>query len=256
MSDNETLTTESDDRIRTRLQAFAWNVEDRADTEAALERLRRPTRLPTTGLMAIAAALLVVVGLAAVVITDRGVDTVDVTDSATPTTDCPRTTRPRIISLGGQMDKHFPVARVAAAILLFGACADGDTAPKLLARGNVEFVGNEGLGENTMDINAEEHDGTVTGEARFNEIVVAFECADLDAPDGVVILGGNVTAPSSDGSPAVGELMAVVIRDGDPDGVTVWFDEGASESCADMLGTIPDDVPLTLVEDGDDIETG
>ena len=265
MSDNETISPRADDQIRARLQALARDVEDRADTEDALEHLPRPSRLPTTGLMAIAAALLVVVGLAAVVVSDRrGVDTVDVADSSTPTTDCPSTTRPRIISLGGQMNKHvaIPVARAAAAILLLGACADAeaDGGPKLLARGNVEFVGEEGLGENKMDINAAEHDGRVTGAARFNEMVVAFECADDDAPDGVVILGGKVTTPSTDNPEGVGDLVAVIIQEDDPDRVTVWFDEdgGGAESCTDLLGTIPEDldVPFHLVEDGYDIETG
>ena len=162
------------------------------------------------------------------------------------------------------MNKRFPVpvARAAAAILLFGACADADAnpggkdGPRLLARGNVQFVGEEGLGGNKMDINAaEEQDGKVTGGARFNEIVVAFECADTDT-DGVVILGGKVTTPSADDPQGVGELMAVIIREGDPDRVNVWFDSRASESCTDMLRTVPDDLPFHLVEEGYDIKTG
>jgi hypothetical protein len=265
-TDNDTIPPEADDQLRARLRTFAREVTERVDTEDALEHLPRPTRLPTTGLMAIAATLLVVVGLAAIVVSDRrGVDTIDVSNSGTSTTDCPTTTRPRIVSLGGQMNKRFalPVASAAAAILLFGGCDNADAdpggvgGPRVLARGNVQFVGEEGLGGNKMDINAAEQDGKITGEARFNEIVVAFECADTDT-NGVVILGGKVTTPSVDNSEGVGELAAVIIREGDPDRVSVWFDDATSPSasCADLLRTTPDDLPFHLVEDGYDIETG
>ena len=153
-----------------------------------------------------------------------------------------------------------PVASAATAIIMLGACSDDG--PTTLARGDVEFVGNSGLGENSMNITAEEEDGEVTGEARFNEIVVAFGCADTDT-DGLVILGGEVTTPSRDNPSGVGELMAVLIREGDPDRVTVWF-EGEDDygSCQGLLDAIPEDDRAAdsnvyvEVEEGDDIETG
>lgn len=151
------------------------------------------------------------------------------------------------------------VASAATAIMLLGACSDDG--PRALAKGDVEFVGSDGLAENKMDITAEEEDGEVTGEARFNEIVVAFGCADTET-DGLVILGGEVTTPSGDGSPAVGELMAVLIREGDPDRVNVWFEgEDDHGSCQGLLDAIPEDdradnSGFVDVEEGDDIETG
>ena len=79
-----------------------------------------------------------------------------------------------------------------------------------------------------MDINAEELDGQVTGEVRFtdpqpSQIVLALECADPDAPDGVVILGGKVTGRSRRDDPSswMGDLLALIIREGDPDSVAL-----------------------------------
>ena len=153
-----------------------------------------------------------------------------------------------------------PAASAATAIMLLGACSDDG--PTTLARGDVEFVGSHGLAENSMNIIAEEEDGEVTGEARFNEIVVSFGCADTDT-DGLVILGGEVTTPSLDNPSGVGELMAVLIREGDPDRVNVWF-EGEDDygSCQGLLDAIPeedrapDSNRFVEVEEGDDIETG
>jgi hypothetical protein len=153
-----------------------------------------------------------------------------------------------------------PVVSAATAIVLLGAC--GEEGLTTLAKGDVEFVGTSGLAENRMVITAEEEDGEVTGEARFNEIVVEFGCADTDT-DGLVILGGEVTTPSRDNSPGVGELMAVLIREGDPDRVNVWF-EGEDDygSCQGLLDAIPeedrsaDSNLFVVVEEGDDIETG
>jgi hypothetical protein len=265
MSDHDTISPETDDEIRARLEAFAEDVKGRTDTEAALERMPRRSRPPTIRLLAIAACFVLAVAIAAVVVADR--QSVDTVPANAPTTECPNTTQPRAIPSGGQMKTRFaaPIASAATAILLLGACGDDDASasddgPTTLAKGDVGFVGSQGLGDNRMEILAEEKDGEVTGEARFNEIVVSFECADTDT-DGLVILGGEVTTPSSDNSPAVGELMAVVIREGDPDSVNPWFDDPASPaaSCDELLGSIPADLPesdFTDVEDGDDIETG
>jgi hypothetical protein len=55
MSDHDTVTPETDDELRARLQAFALEVKERTDTEAPLERMPRRSRPPTIRLVAIAA---------------------------------------------------------------------------------------------------------------------------------------------------------------------------------------------------------
>jgi hypothetical protein len=266
MSDNDTLPPANDDEIRARLQALAREVTERTDTEAALERMPRRSGPSTTRLMAIAACLLAIVALATALAADlEEVDTIGPSDSPTQTTECPSTTLPRATTQGVEMNKLFtaPVASAATALMLVSAC-NGDDGPTTLAKGDVQFVGNVNLGGLSMDIDAQEENGEVTGEARFsNEVVLTFECADTDT-DGVVILAGEVTTASFDGSPAVGERMAVIIREGEPDSGLVWVDEPApkaSGSCDELLQSIPDDVHtddsrFADVADGDDIETG
>jgi hypothetical protein len=267
MSDTDTLPPETDDEIRARMRRLAKEVTERTDTEAALERMPRRERPSTPRLLAVAACLLAVVALAVALAADREeVDTIGPSESPTQTTECPSTTLPRAITQGAPMNKRFaaPVASAATAILLVAACSDDDDGPRTLAKGDVEFVGSVNLGGMSMEIDAEEEDGEVTGEARFsNEVVVTFECADTDT-DGVVILAGEVTTASFDGSPAVGELMAVIIREGEPDSGLAWVNDpppNNAGSCDELLETIRDDVltdddAFADVADGDDIETG
>jgi hypothetical protein len=149
------------------------------------------------------------------------------------------------------------VASAAIAIMLLGAC--GDDGPTTLAKGkDVGFVGGaSGLSDQTMDITAEEDNGEVTGEAHFTPagITVALQCADTET-DGLVIVGGAATADSSD----AGELVAVVILEGDPDRVNVWFERDDDYgSCQGLLDAIPDDVRSgsgELADVTNDIETG
>ena len=152
-----------------------------------------------------------------------------------------------------------PIASAAIAIMLLGACSDDGSTT--LAKGeDVELVGDEDLGGQTLDISAEEKDdGTVTGEIRFSdvsgEVVVAVECADTDTDD-VVILGGTMTEGPAEWS----GLVALFIREGDPDSVAVWLDEGENASCSDLLANrhdvLDDESAFVDVEDGSDIETG
>jgi hypothetical protein len=158
-----------------------------------------------------------------------------------------------------------PVAGAATAILLLGACGD-DGGPTTLAQGDdVEFVGSDGLGGQTLDISAEEEDGEVTGEVGFTDsdnadssAVLTLGCADTDT-DGVVILGGEFTS-SSDDADFVGELGALFIREGDPDSVALWLDEGENGSCSELLenrhDVLDDESAFVDVEAGSDIETG
>ena len=170
MSDHDTIPPETDDELRARLRAFAQEVAERTDTEAALERMPSRSRPPTIRLLAIAACFVLVVAIAAVVMADRqSVDTVPPSES--PTTECPSTTQPRAITQGAQMKNRFaaPVASAATALMLLGACSDDD-GPTTLAKGeDVDFVGSDGLADQTMDINAEEEDGEVSGEVRFTD---------------------------------------------------------------------------------------
>ncbi|HEX5614249.1 MAG TPA: hypothetical protein VFZ83_03750 [Acidimicrobiia bacterium] len=151
------------------------------------------------------------------------------------------------------------MAALAFGVLLLGACSDDG--PTTLAQGDdVELFGDVNLAGQTLNISAEEEHGEVTGEIRFSdpsgETVVAVECADTDT-DGVVILGGTITEPT-DGE--LSGLVALFIREGDPDSVTVWLDAGESESCSDLLRSrhdlLDDEDAFVDVEAGSDIETG
>jgi hypothetical protein len=156
--------------------------------------------------------------------------------------------------------KHRFTAQVAAAaaLVLLAACSD-DGGPTTLAQGDDVHFGAGGLGEETLDITAEEGDGTVTGEARFTPtgLAIDFQCADT-ATDDLVVLGGEVTANASDETPPVGDLLAVVIWEGEPDRVVLWYDEGAG-SCEELVDALPSDYAdsehVTPVDAGDDIVT-
>jgi hypothetical protein len=160
------------------------------------------------------------------------------------------------------MNKRFATTHAGAVItvVLLGACSENNDDSTTLASGNdVELVGDGGLGGQTLDISAEKKDGAVTGELRFSdpggEVVVAVECADTNT-DGVVILGGTVTA-----SPVaeISGLIALFIREGDPDSVTVWLDDGENDSCGDLLvnrhDVLDDESAFVDVEAGSDIKT-
>ena len=167
------------------------------------------------------------------------------------------------------------VASVAAAILLLSACGGGDDSstttsgsspttseaaggPTTLAKGeDVELVGSDGLAAQTLNINAEEANGKATGEFQVSDNVIRIDCADTHT-DGVVILGGEAT----DGPDfAAGDLVALIIREGDPDSVALRANDSGAASCTGLLKAIPDnlltdDSNFVDVEDGSDIQTG
>lgn len=151
------------------------------------------------------------------------------------------------------------VASAATAMLLFSACGGDGDGPTTLAKGaDIELVGDShsGLGNQTLNIDAEEENGEVAGEFRVTDNVITLECADTDT-DGVVILGGEGTA----GQDFDGELLALIIREGDPDSVSLYANDSGAESCAELLESISDegltdDSNFVAVEDGYDIETG
>lgn len=168
------------------------------------------------------------------------------------------------------------IASIATAILLLSACGGGDDASTTtagsstttseaaggattLAKGeDVELVGDvhPGLGAQTLNINAVEENGGVTGEFRVTDNVIRIDCADTDT-DGLVILGGEVTEGPDF---AAGDLVALIIREGDPDSVALRANDSGAASCTGLLKTIPDnlltdDSNFVDVEDGSDIET-
>lgn len=256
MSDDDTIALETDDELRARLRALGEQVRDRTDTEAALGRLPDRSAPPTTRLLLIAACVLAVLVIAALV---PEPDTVGTTDPA-QSTDCPTTEE------GGAMSSRFsvPVATATTAILLIGACSD-DEGPQLVARGvDIELVGGgDGFAGQTLNIDVREEGGEVTGEFRVSEIINTVRCVDTST-EGVVILGGEVTGvPASLPSDLVqpGQLNVLIIRDGDPDDVSLYGNEVGAESCGELVDSIPadlleDDEAFIPLEAGSDIETG
>jgi hypothetical protein len=157
---------------------------------------------------------------------------------------------------------HFAIAAIVTTLI--GACADDDSSTTAtdpstgasgasttttvpdddafyVAKGTVEFDG--------------------TGEAQFTPsgLTISLQCSDT-ARSGMVIVGGEVTATTSDNNPPVGATMAVVILEADRDRVALWFEETGPDDCEDVVASVPADIAnnpsTTLVAAGDDIETG
>jgi len=265
MSDNhdndqvDTLDEETDDQIRARMRALGHDAAERADTDAALEHMSRRSAPSVARLLAIAACVVALAALAVALVPDF--DAVDTTDQS-PTTDC-LTTEGALAPAptpGGEMKTRFaaPVATTATAIMLIGACSDDGST--LLARGeDVEMVGQAGIAETTLNVDAQEQDGEATGEFRVGDYVHTVQCADTST-DGLVILGGEVTA-SPDGELALGALDALIIKEGDPDSVAIIGNESGAASCTALLESIPedfldDDSNFHDLQNGSDIETG
>ena len=173
--------------------------------------------------------------------------------------------------------RYAAVASAATAILLLSACGNGDDSSPAasgpspttseaagdgrttLATGeDVELVGGEGsgLGDQQLHINAVEENGDATGEFRITENVIRVDCADTDTK-GLVILGGAVTE-GPDFAP--GDLVALIIKEGDPDSVAIRANDSGAASCTGLLKAIPDHLlsdnsNFTDVQDGYDIQT-
>jgi hypothetical protein len=160
-----------------------------------------------------------------------------------------------------------PVASAATAIMLLAGCSNDG--PTTLAQGeDVEFVGDVGLAGETLNATAEEEDGKVAGEFQITDVVVTVECADTDT-DGVVVLGGEIARDPDltdndqpDGEFDPGALLALIIREGDPDRVALLSNADYNAgTCTELLESIPKEGPTVDhnsadVEDGYDIETG
>ena len=90
----------------------------------------------------------------------------------------------------------------------------------MLAKGeDVKTVGDvtSGLRNQTLNIDAHQQAGEVTGEFRFDDNVIRV---DLRGPSSTAyLLGGTATAGSY---VEVGDLYALIIREGDPDSVALY----------------------------------
>ena len=124
-----------------------------------------------------------------------------------------------------------------------GACAGGDGGTTI-AEGTVESQGGEGFA--TMELSATEDDGEVSGEAKVTRgesqppVTITFECSG-EAADGVVIVGGEVSESEDDEFP-VGTPSAVLVKEGDPDRIGLWFeDPSAVASCSELIENIPEE---------------
>lgn len=130
------------------------------------------------------------------------------------------------------------VAAAATAIVLVAACSD-DGPTTIVSGTDIEFVGSDGLGQQSLDIEAVLEDDEVTGEARFTTVVVDLECHDPDAEDGTAVVAGFVTTPSGDNSPAVGEFIAVILEEGDPGRGAIWIDAEPEGTCDELVEAMP-----------------
>ena len=165
------------------------------------------------------------------------------------------------------------IAGAATAILLLSACGDGGDSSTTaagsststsgaagattIAKGeDVELVGGEhsGLGNQTLNINAEEVNGKATGDSGHRQ-------RDQGRLRGhrhrrPRHLGGKATRGPDF---AAGDLVALIIREGDPDSVDLRGNDTGAATCTGLLKSIPDDLlnnesNFVAVEDGYDIE--
>jgi hypothetical protein len=252
------------------------------------ERLDSPVRSSRSRTLTAAAVAAVIAGGLITIATARDEPVQPVSDRPAPTTALPPTTststtvpcsNPPAPTRAGSADpdakertlmhqtsRQEPLTTTtamifgaAAAALALGGCG-GDDSTSLANGSDVELVGDQNLGGQTLDVRAEEEDGDVTGELRFRdatgEVVVTVECADTKT-DGVVVLGGTITDSTDE---AMTGLAALFIKEGEPDRVAVWLDEGDNETCSDLLvnrhDVLDDDSLFVEVEDDSDIETG
>ena len=144
-----------------------------------------------------------------------------------------------------------------------------------LAHGeDIELVGGRGSGldNQTLNTDVKAEDGEVTGEFRVSDNVIRVDCVDTLYTEGVaslyedrvIILGGEVTEGPDFAVEGEDVLLALIIREGDPDSVSLYSNDSGAESCSELVSSIPDDLlddlPAELgfvdVEDGYDIETG
>ncbi|MEY2423635.1 MAG: hypothetical protein QOI95_3702 [Acidimicrobiaceae bacterium] len=141
--------------------------------------------------------------------------------------------------------------------------------PTLASGEGVEIVdhgGSGGLVGHSLNIHAERKRGVVTGEIRVDKVVVKLQCADTDTIDGEIRLGGEVTQDPDgqglaviDGRAAIGDRVALIIRERGPDydQVTFYANDTAG-TCTELVDSFPynlDGGYFSDVAGGDAIET-
>jgi hypothetical protein len=158
------------------------------------------------------------------------------------------------------------VAAVGAVLVAVGGDDDKPLQPVeepagVIAKGSdIELVGDlVGIERTTLNIDVERKDGQVTGDLRVADNLTAIECADTSVDGFVVIAGTAGEGPDV----ARGDLLALVIREGEPDGVALLSNEANATTCQEMIDSVPDDLftsqgeaEFTPLEAGSDIETG
>jgi hypothetical protein len=246
MTEPEITDPGAEEQLRTRLRAYAAAVADRTDAEVVLAELPTEPRRSTSRGLAIAACLLTLVAVGAALRREL----VAGTDPAAPLEDCVETTNetlPEPTTPGGPMNTRLaaPLAVAGASIALLGSC---DTGPRTLADGDVELVGDDGLGGQHVVVDVVEEDGVVSGELRLNDsgvddplqlTVITVECARTDVDD-LVIIGGTVTG--TDGNGNLGNLFALGIREGDPARLALYFnDDDEAATCEELVDGLTDE---------------
>jgi hypothetical protein len=221
--------------------SLASLLERDATKEVVVSAPSSSRERPNRSAILIACAAIIVIGIVGVALSGRSsgngpgpADTVGLTPTVAPTPSdstapAPSTTTPEATS-----DDPTVLAHVE----------------------EVQIRGFSGLNGLTLSIDAVEHDGVVSGEFRVGNVVVTIQCAGTRTYVGDLILGGVVTA-NTDGSAtlddvsvAIGDVLALVIRDKpvhagqrvtlyDP---SIWYGEQAAQHdgpCSELVESYP-----------------
>lgn len=130
------------------------------------------------------------------------------------------------------------VLTAAGGLLLLASCGDGDQSTAI-AEGTATIFGR------SVELNATQNGSEVSGSAEVTaesepSFTISFSCVSEPAK-GVVIIGGEISQSEDDERPA-GMRGAVLLLDGEPVGMGMWFeDPPPAESCDEFLGGIPDE---------------
>jgi hypothetical protein len=146
-------------------------------------------------------------------------------------------------------------AIVASGVALLGACGDDDS-QTTIAKGTASVFGRSV--ELTATRDGDEVSGTaeVTAEGEPS-FTLSFQCLDEPA-DHIVILAGEISKSEDEERPE-GMRAAVLLNDGNPVGMGMWFeDPPPADACREFIANIPDDAvsdPASYVP-ADDIIMG
>ena len=167
-----------------------------------------------------------------------------------------RDTSPQQVNLYGQAEgtwddcaqfvRNIPDSAVEGQDMIGQVKEGGITLPPSAATpvsGQVTFP----LGDQSATVNADASAigsrlaGTATVAIASDRFTIGLECSRM-FDDTTWILGGDIIQSTSEGQ-AVGTRSAVIIRDGSPQQVILWFEDPASPAgagCAAFVNAIPD----------------